>query len=353
MKNRRTTLKYSKDLEGTPRVTIAIPFFNQETILPRNVISVIDCLEVPAELLMVDDCSSDNSMEVLLNCIKTLSDSQLSRLTSIKIFKNKSARYETFCDFFLIEESNAPYIIEVQSDMQINQKGFDSKLIDALNAGSDLIAVSARGVEPIPGVVEGYAKTLGTDRAHSNSIKSYLFSRIKYQIVSLTRTPTNRSPLVQNTRLTDPYLESMDSDFLSTGFAGRIASKINLPMDKQYANKRILYVGGTIMRGPIAINKKKYLEVGGLNTKGFFQGYDEHELFINALVFFGYRVGFTPLDFYSPLEDGSSRKRRSISSEVQILMQLWRIRKARKASILWSLTSNRQPPIVKYELRSY
>ncbi len=315
--------------------------------------SVIDCLEQAAELLMIDDCSTDSSMNVLLNSLNSLSNSQLSRLTSIKIFQNKSAKYETYCDAFLFKQSNSPYIIEIQADMQINQKGFDLKLVEALKALPDLIAVSARGVEPIPGVVEGYAKTLGTDRAHSKSMMSYLFSRIKYQILSGTRTSESTNPKALNAQLTNPYLESMDSDFSSTGYAGRIASKINLPIDEEYSKKRILYVGGTIMRGPIAIDKMKYLEVGGLNTKSYFQGYDEHELFIKAKIMFGYRVAFTPINFSSPLEDGSSRKRRTLSSELQIFNQLLRISKARKNSILWSLANSRQIPIVEHEVIKY
>ena len=353
MKNRQTTLRYSKLLTGVPSVTIAIPFYNQAAFLRRNVCSIIDHLEQPAELLMLDDRSTDESMEVLLNCLAALSDSQISRLTSIKVFQNPSARYETYCDAFLIEKSTAPCIIEIQADMQILQKGFDSKLMKALVSSPQLIAVSARGVEPLSGVIKSYSMTLGTDRAHSHSIAGYVISRLKYQIFTFLKKDAKNGSSTSRPQSIVPYTEAMDSEFLASGFAGRIASKINFPVDKDYAEKNIIFIGETIMRGPIILDREKYMTVGGFDTERFFQGYDEHEFFVKAFSLYGYRVGYTPVNFSSPLDEGSSRKKRSLAGEFQVLRHLLRIMSKRKSSTLWKLAKGQTIPEYQNEVISF
>jgi hypothetical protein len=293
-------------------------------------------------------------MRALMDFISNLDATTELKLSSISVFQNRTAQYETYCDAFLFANCSSRYVIEIQSDMQMLHKGFDLKLLRAVTSSADLIAVSARGIEPVSGIIKGYSKTLGSDRAHSNSIVSYVISRVKYQIFSLLKPNVATPPfLVRKPESKVLYNEVMDSEFLTTGYAGRIASKINYPVDEEYAQKDIIFIGETIMRGPIIVDKEKYMAVGGFDSERFFQGYDEPELFIKAYLLLGYRVGYTPIDFSSPLDEGSSRKRRSLSGEFQILRQLLRIMNKRKSSTLWTLLQDKTCPEYQGEIKSF
>lgn len=62
------------DPDFTPSVTIIIPCFNEETWIRRTIISCVD-QDYPAdklEFVVVDDGSSDHSVEVIKNCIEDL-----------------------------------------------------------------------------------------------------------------------------------------------------------------------------------------------------------------------------------------------------------------------------------------
>jgi len=353
VRNPKTELVYSKRFSGNPKISIAIPFYNQERIIARNLKSVIDNLQQVAEILLIDDSSTDYSMRALMDFISSLDATTELKLSSISVFQNRNAQYETYCDAFLFANCNSRYVIEIQSDMQILHKGFDLKLLRAVTSSAHLIAVSARGIEPVSGVIKGYSKTLGSDRAHSYSIVRYVISRVKYQIFSLLKPNVATPPLVRKPESRVLYNEVMDSEFLTTGYAGRIASKINYPVDEDYAQKDVIFIGETIMRGPIIVDKEKYMAVGGFDSERFFQGYDEHELFIKAYLLLGYRVGYTPIDFSSPLEEGSTRKRRSLSGEFQILRQLLRIMNKRKSSTLWTLLQDKTSPEYQSEIKSF
>jgi glycosyltransferase involved in cell wall biosynthesis len=351
--NLRTQVLYSsKENANSASVAIIIPYYNQAKLIERNLSSIIDNLELLAELVVIDDSSTDNTLEVLLNFIKHLGSKQKSKLVSIKILYNQASEFETYCDSVLIDNCNTKHIIEIQSDMQILQKGFDTKLLSAICADPRLIAVSARGVQPIIGILNGYSNNLGSVGTNAKTMLVYLLKRVKYHLRFLVSYLKSRQPL-DFSKFEATHSEEMDADFLSTGSAGRLGMKICRPLDKFYASKKILYIGETIMRGPIIIDKDKYYEVGGLDVKGFFLGYDEHDLFARAYLECGYRVGFTPLDFSSPLEDGTMRKRRTLKNELQIWIKLLHIRKTRKLTTLYKLNLENKRPIYSNEIVLY
>ena len=90
------------------------------------------------------------------------------------------------------------------------------------------------------------------------------------------------------------------------------------------------------MRGPLIIDSEKYFDLGEFDVKSFFQGFDDHELFLKAWLEKKYRVGYVPLGFSSPLIVGTARKPRSLKTEISIIFNLIRIRKSRKYTFLYS-----------------
>jgi GT2 family glycosyltransferase len=84
-------------------------------------------------------------------------------------------------------------------------------------------------------------------------------------------------------------------------------------MLKKYSGQ--IWFGESVMRGPLILDVEKYIEIGGLNTKAFFQGNDDHDLSLRAIRK-GWRVGFTPIHYSSPLSLGIARRKRKLKSKL-------------------------------------
>ena len=79
------------------------------------------------------------------------------------------------------------------------------------------------------------------------------------------------------------FVEKEDKEFLASGLAGRMGQFVDFKTDHTSFSRK-LYVGQTIMRGPILFNREKYFELGGLDSLRFFQGFDDHDFCARALL---------------------------------------------------------------------
>ena len=95
-----------------------------------------------------------------------------------------------------------------------------------------------------------------------------------------------------------------------------------------------IWYGETIMRGPLAFSKIDYLNFGGFNTDAFYQGNDDHDLFLRMQKK-GKRVGFTPINFASPSQLGNARQKRKIRSKMWSKLHRFARRKGFKQSELY------------------
>jgi GT2 family glycosyltransferase len=118
-------------------------------------------------------------------------------------------------------------------------------------------------------------------------------------------------------------------------------------------NGRKIFVGETIMRGPLIIDLEKLKNIGCWDEGGFFQAYDDHDFCLRAYVLGGYRVGYVPISFASPTLDGTTRKKKSLLSEFSILSNLIRIRQSRKKSQLYLATIFGAPNLPEPEVRNF
>jgi hypothetical protein len=85
---------------------------------------------------------------------------------------------------------------------------------------------------------------------------------------------------------------------------------------KKYSNQ--IWAGESVMRGPLILDKALYEKLGGFNIRGFFLGYDDSDLCYRA-VERGFRVAYVPLLYSSPLELGSTRKKRKLIPRIFLL----------------------------------
>jgi len=334
-------------------VTVVMPIFNQSGIIIRNLTSLVDSLELKARLILIDDASFDASFDLISQSLDLLCD---IKPLAIELHRFKRSRFETHCDDFGISLARTKYVIEVQSDMQVKDKGFDSRLVACMVAHPDLIAVSGRGVQPLSEPIDYFITTAGSDRSRGQSVLIHILMTLSIRltprvVLQFAKSLKKRLFRVPEIVPSDPNPRPTE-DFATTGRAG-----IRIPSEElsveTYKESRLVFVGETVMRGPLLIDREKYEEVGGFDTGAFFQGFDDHDLVLRGRIQ-GYGCGYSPINFLSPESDGTTRKPRSWKSELAILFELIRISRLRRNSVLSLYSRGRiSPPEVVHHTRRF
>jgi len=312
-------------LNAKPELSIIIPVFNQCNVIDLVIQRIFENTGSIFEIIVIDDGSNDGTKDKLLSF--TIDFDLFPNLIAFKVFAHKFSKFETFCENFGIVNANSRYCLGIQADMILDHREFDLKMINALKSNDSIVVISGRGIEKLLPIVSKYKKPLGTDTAHTDKILIHVLRQIRKQFLRRQNISLEAS--------TDVFVENSDLDYVRTGIAGRIGEFINLIMDSESKNLKKLYIGETVMRGPILYDREKYFLIGGLDVKRFFQGFDEHDFCARAILN-NYLVGYTPIGFSSPPNIGSSRKRRTLLTEIIILSKILKRIYRRKSSALAS-----------------
>jgi len=155
--------------------------------------------------------------------------------------------FETSCDNLGFVNTTGRYIVEIQADMQILTPAYNRVLCTPLEIYPDLIGVSGRCCHTLSGPFIGVGKT--------------------------------------GTRVEQPHV---------------------IP----FSDTNRIYMLHTVNRGPLALRRSMLEELNYLDEQTFVLGDDEHDLFIRAWEQKKWRTAFCPVEVYSPLSWGSTRKAR-------------------------------------------
>jgi glycosyltransferase involved in cell wall biosynthesis len=340
-----------------------VPVFNQQNVIAHHLLQIAESADVEWELIVIDDASTDLTLAEVLRIHPVLMELETAP-SRVRVFRNTWARFETYCDSFGIEVSDAAVVIEIQADMCVEDRTFMSRLSTALSTSEDLFMVSGRGTQPFSDVVGEYRRTKGSDRVPSrHRLSRQILGRALdycYRLTHGLAGPGRHRSRPQKvdepiaSRIAKKVLYPLElsvvvpekASFEQSGRAGRLDETVAvMPIYRQDDFNRV-WVGETVIRGPLAINKSRYLEVGGFDKKRFFLGYDDHDLALRGLLLGRYRVGFCPVVFVSPMEIGTTRKPRSLRTEILIRLNLWRIRSAGESALdLYEKKSNSIPKV--------
>ena len=263
----KTKIVENKINNLTPKVTIVMPVFNQELIIENTLNNLCLSMGYSFNIIIINDGSDDETEKKILNFFYKNSK-KFSLLSTFVIITNEFPIYETACDNQGFKYAKTEFIIELQSDILIQEKNFDIKMIKSLeyfNVGT----VSGRHV-------------------HSFSlIDNNLFSWFKY-------------PLFKFKSKINPYFQS----------AGLIGDKLfyNDPVN---IKRNFFYVGETNARGPWLVRKSDMVKLNYLDEKNFFLGNDDHDYNRRLYNFFGKKAGYLPIKQKCSFENGSTRKKRN------------------------------------------
>ena len=231
---------YRQDL---PTFSIVMPIHNQGPILYDVLMKLFIHTHGLYDLFLILDGCTDESRSEVLRAMEHI-PAELCHLTLVSLAEGI---FETSCDNLGFVNARAPYIVELQADMQIQTSNYNVLLALPMEVYPDLIAVSGRC-------------------CHSFS---------------------------------PPY-----------GGVGKLGAKAEDPHCTPFSMYNQIFLSQTVNRGPLVLRRSMLEALGYLDEQQFVLEHDEHDLFYRAWTQKGWRTAFFPVEVYSPLAWGSTRKAR-------------------------------------------
>ena len=99
------------------KFSVIIPLYNKENFIKKTVLSVLEQEYENFEIIVIDDCSKDKSLTVLLNQVILFDNNN-----KLRIYKNKVNKGVSYTRNKGIELSSGNYILFLDADDEINNK---------------------------------------------------------------------------------------------------------------------------------------------------------------------------------------------------------------------------------------
>jgi glycosyltransferase involved in cell wall biosynthesis len=313
------------------KISCVIPVYNQESIIRNHLEKLLENSNSPIELIVIDDCSTDGTLSVLINFIF-----ELRKVANfhhrIRLFKTSFSLHESRCEDFGFRNSSGEYLMSVQADMIILHKGFDVILSQVIENNPGVGLISCRGTHSLSELGTGQILR-GRELSDGLELKYFLrpFVRVKQKIASIFRNYTNQENSANKSD--DPVINGIENgkDFnpnevfpnfpgAPAGWLGERIEALPYTFDQDFMNliesqTSKVWTNETVMRGPLFMRKTLYNEIGGYNTRAFYQGLDDHD-FSARLSLLGYQVAFSPIYFSAPLRLGVARQTKNFKQRL-------------------------------------
>ncbi len=247
-----TYKKYTYNKNKDIVYSVVTPVFNQEHIIVKNLQSIINHTVGNFEIILILDFCYDKT-EINLFSFLDHFQNNTSNLVQITVFKNnEKPLFETKCDNIGFKYSSGKYCLEIQADMEMTQIGYNLELTKPFLLLDNVIAVSGRCATNLFNDSEGIGK-------------------LGYDIM-------------------------------------KTVNQLNI-------KKNCFYVYETCNRGPLLLDRQKLIEMNYLDEEEYFLDNSDHDLMARAFLEKNYICGYVPIDFKSPLGDGSTRKNNFIDCQ--------------------------------------
>jgi glycosyltransferase involved in cell wall biosynthesis len=229
--------------------SIVVPIYNQEAILQHNLSAIVEFTVDTYELILIVDCCSDNTESRALEWGNS-HDPLPENCCRIVILKSETPLFECAADNIGFSIARAPYLLEIQADMEMTERGYNRALKRPFEVRNDILGVSGRCCHGLYG-----------------------------------------------------------------GFCiGRAGEMIEAPPDPSLSNTTF-YAYETCNRGPLLLDHAKLKDLGYLDEQNFYLDNSDHDLFARGWALRRWICGYVPIDFKSPLANGSTRKPRDPVNE--------------------------------------
>jgi glycosyltransferase involved in cell wall biosynthesis len=237
---------HSSSIPYSITYSIIMPIFNQANHIEKTLHALLNCImeTESCELIFLADGCTDLTEFVVSQWMTRYA----SHIPSLLIHIGQSI-FETACDNLGAALSSGSFLLEIQADIVLHEKGFMSQLVKPIICYQDIIAVSGRCCH-----------------------------------------------------------DALSEDAI--GFL-QLPSASSSSFNPVETSNNICYLMSTVNRGPLLIDRTKWNVLGGLDEVHFVLGEDDHEFLHRAYKQYGYRSAYIPIDFTCTPEHGSTRQPRS------------------------------------------
>lgn len=239
---------------GNVVYSVVTPVYNQEDNVVRNLLSVIENTIENFEIILILDYCYDNTGANVTAFLEKY-ESTSPYLINISVITNDVMPFfETKCDNIGFKQAVGKYCLEIQADMEMTEYGYNVELTKPFQILDNVIAVSGR-------------------------CATHLFTQ------------------------TDSGV-------------GKLGGNIEKTLDELKIERNKFYVMDSCNRGPLLIDRAKLIQLDYLDDIRYFLNDSDHDLMIRAKIKFGYICGYVPIEFKSPLENGSMRNTQAYAGEM-------------------------------------
>ena len=131
---------------------------------------------------------------------------------------------------------------------------------------------------------------------------------------------------------------------------GKIGTLIEQPLPIDL-DRNLLYMYGTCNRGPLMLDREKLKHMKYLDEQNYFLDGSEHDLFARSYFLNNWKCGYIPIEFKSPLNQGSTRNV-NITSEIQDINKKVLMLKEKRAIGGFEKTIRDKYSLIPREIRS-
>lgn len=114
-----------------PKISVIIPVYNAQNYIERCLDSVVNQTLKDIEILCIDDCSADNSLDIL--------NSYAQKDSRIKVFANKTNLGESAARNVGLENVTGEYIAFVDNDDKIDLNFYEKLYQKAIETDADIV----------------------------------------------------------------------------------------------------------------------------------------------------------------------------------------------------------------------
>jgi hypothetical protein len=263
-------------------VYVAIPVKNQQEIIFSVLQSL--CVSIEREFLiglLLDNCTDDTEREV--HRFLDQAQQNYPNLKRFDLIKSAGELFESTCENVLFEFCTQEFFMSLQADIYLNDSEFLNTAISAFSQNLDLAGISGRA-----------RVAYKRDSGMASSLLLRIILRLPHLITLKKYKKVFLGPAT-----------------LKNGYFGEVADHPKNFMRFTKKQRKTIYPGEAIIRGPIIWRSDVFRKLGSLNDIAFFLGRDDCDLSLRARINLDKFVAFLPTNSYSIKEFGTTRRERS------------------------------------------
>ncbi len=271
----------NEQLQMKAVLTIAMPVCNQEEIIASILNTLFQSLSLASRIILVLDACSDGSELEVKNFLMHRSG-ESEKVVEVTILKTSEDLFEASCEAICLKLTTTNYFVSLQSDIYMNDSTFFERAIIAMSRHPDIAGISGKAV------VSFFPRSLVPPKIG-----------ILRFIINFPTRIAGRGPL---------FLGRFGSHHI---YFGDVSRPLASYMYFSKRSQKTVFLGHSIIRGPIIWKTSSLVEIGGINHLSYFLGWDDYDVSYRLWKVLRQRVGYLPSKSYSIPNTGTNSKPRT------------------------------------------